>query len=174
MGHLSTIGIRSSNAFKLTVRCVGSCSPLDSNSWFKGCLNRENKGTNTWILLSSPELAWFQCTHAWPAALAWKFCDNSGVIPLQFITCKCLEFWSLPWSSLQGQSALKFISFFFIFSVQKEPNSVLPLEWEQSEYQHSDPVVFFVTWTRKGMTISCCWLCKAIKYSLICGFFAAQ
>lgn len=116
----------------------------------------------------------FQCTHAWPVALVWRFCDNSGVIPLQFITCKCLEFWSLPWSSLQGQSALKFISFFFIFSVQKEPNSVLPLEWEQSEYQHSDPVVFFVTWARKGMTISCCWLCKAIKYSLICGFFAAQ
>lgn len=148
MGHLSTIGIRSSNAFKLTVRCVGSCSPLDSNSWFKGCLNRENKGTNTWILLSSPELAWFQCTHAWPAALAWKFCDNSGVIPLQFITCKCLEFWSLPWSSLQGQSALKFISF-FLYSVYKR-NQILFFPWNGSSQNISTQIQLCSLWLELG------------------------
>lgn len=115
----------------------------------------------------------FLCTHAWPVALVWKLCDSFGVIALQFFTRKCLEFWSLPWSSLQGWSGLKLISF-FEFSVQKEPNSTLPLGWEQPEYQHSDPVVFFVTWAQKGMKMSCCWLCKTIKCSLICGFFAAQ
>lgn len=70
------------------------------------------QGRQRYKHLDSAHHSWigFHCMHSWPGALVWKFCDTFGVIPLQFIPCKCLEFWS----SLQGRSGLKLISFSYV------------------------------------------------------------